>query len=56
MSLCGIPRALDRLLSSKVSLIIPISLNRALCLRGVGARMDQTESKKFDLQLFLAGR
>lgn len=59
MSLCVIPWALDGLLSSKVTLIIPISLNRALCLWGVGAGMGGIKqvcvSKIIDLLLFLTG-
>lgn len=61
MSLCVIPRALDGLLSSKVTLIIPISLNRALCLwrrswAETGGIKQVCVSKKFDILLFLTGR
>lgn len=59
MSLCVIPQPLDRLLSSGVTLIIPISVNRVLCLWGVEAEMDGIKqvcvSKKFDFLLFLTG-
>lgn len=56
MSLCVIPRALDGLPSSKVTLINPISLNRAEEKEQAGR--DQTGlrfPKKVDLLLFLTG-